>query len=445
MTKYPDADFAVISDLHFYDTSLGCAGAAFEQELSIDRKMLAESEELLDYMIGDLIDSNIKFLMVCGDLTKDGEAVNHEKLSVKLQMLVNHGIKVIVTPGNHDINNYNAAGFSGDTKSSVSSIAAEDFKRIYSEMGYSDALTSDSNSLSYVSEPIPGLWVLAIDSCRYDENSAGGTGSIVGGKIEKSTEQWMSFVLSEAKKMNKAVIAFLHHGIIEHWDGQARQYPDCLVKNHDRIGQLLVSNNVSFVFTGHNHAQSIAQTNFSQKCLYDVGTGSLVTYPCPVRYCSLNNSGLTISTETIADKLNSESGFSDIAKNAIKKSVNHMTSKSLLKYKLSDVDAEYIFDALGDAFVAHYSGDADMGQRPAVLLSKLSMWGKIIFAIQQKYVIDPLWESASRGNNHTNISLESEFADEEYYSGEKFILSVKKFVSRAFSNEKCANTAEKAV
>jgi len=428
MTKYPDANFAVISDLHFYDTSLGCEGVAFKQELGMDRKMLAESEEMLDYVIEDLVDSDITFLMICGDLTKDGEAVNHEKLSAKLEVLLNCGIKVIVTPGNHDINNYGAAEFSGSVKSPISSISAEDFKRIYGEMGYSDALMSDSNSLSYVSEPIPDLWVLAIDSCCYDENSADDMHSIVGGRINKDTEQWIKSVLSEAKKRNKAVIAFLHHGIIEQWDGQARLYPDSLVENRTRIGQLLASNDVRFVFTGHNHAQNITQSNFSEKCLCDVGTGSLITYPCPIRYCNLNSSSLTIITETIADKVRPQSDFLDASIKAVREYIYHVAHKDLLKYRLSSAEAGYISDALGEAFVAHYSGNADMRLRQIVPLDKLSMWGGIVFAIQQKYVIDPLWKSASKENNHTRISIDTELTSKEYYFGEKFILSLKKFV-----------------
>ena len=437
MTKYPNVNFAVISDLHFYDSSLGDEGAAFEQELSMDRKMLVESEELLDHMIEDLLDSDIKFLMVCGDLTKDGEAVNHKKLSAKLQVLVNRGIKVTVTPGNHDINNYGAARFSGSVKDSVSSISAEGFKKIYGEMGYRDALMSDSNSLSYVSEPIPGLWVLAIDSCCYNENSADRTLSTVGGRIKKSTAQWLTAVLEDAKKMSKPVIAFLHHGLIEHWDGQLRLDPDSLIENHRHIGQLLATNDVRFVFTGHNHAQSIAQSTFSKKYLCEVGTGSLITYPCPIRYCNLSNNSLTISTETLAEKMRLDSDFLDAAINSVKDYVHHVTYKDLLEYRLSDADAGYISNALGEAFVAHYSGNADMSLNSAVPPTKLSIWGRIVFSIHKKYVIDPLWKSASKENNHTKISIEPEFANKEYYFGEKLFMSLKKFIF-SYTFEKAA-------
>ena len=427
MTKYPNARFAVISDLHFYDTSLGCEGSAFENEMDLDRKMLIESEELLDYTIENLLESDIQFLLVCGDLTKDGEALNHKRLSAKLQVLAEHGIKVIVTPGNHDINNFSAVEFSGEIKSSVESISSEDFKEIYAKMGFEDSLMSDDSSLSYVSEPVPGLWVIAIDACRYDENRADGIPSVVGGAIKKGTEQWLKNVLSQARENGKAVIALLHHGVVEHWDGQARLHPDCLLKDYNRIGRLLASNNVSFVFTGHNHAQNIARADFSGNILHDVGTGSLVTYPCPVRHCNISNNRITIVTQTIADKLNTTSDFSDIAKGVIKKSVAVTSISDLRGYRVSDSDAEYIAKELGEAFVAHYSGDANKESRQKFELNKLTLWGKFIFAIQQRYVIDPLWKSASQRNNHTVISLKPELAGEKYWGVEEFLSRVRRF------------------
>jgi len=249
MTTCSNAKFAVVSDLHFYDASLGTQGVAFEKALSMDRKMLVNSEELLDYTMCGLLRSDIQFLLVCGDLTKDGETVNHQQVSSKLQTLVEHGIKVIVTPGNHDINNFNAVGFWGDA----------------------------AHSLSYVSEPVPGLWVLSIDTCRYDENSATGAGAVTGGSISSNTENWVLSVLSEAATRDKAVIALMHHGIVEHWDGQATVHPDYLVKDFVRLGRLLASHGVRLAFTGHNHAQSIVRASFGDDFLYDVGTGSLVT------------------------------------------------------------------------------------------------------------------------------------------------------------------------
>ncbi|HEX9062991.1 MAG TPA: hypothetical protein VF941_22695, partial [Clostridia bacterium] len=51
IAHYPDAKFAVISDLHYYDNSLGTSGPAFESYLSSDRKLLRDSADLLSLAV----------------------------------------------------------------------------------------------------------------------------------------------------------------------------------------------------------------------------------------------------------------------------------------------------------------------------------------------------------------------------------------------------------
>jgi hypothetical protein len=78
--------------------------------------------------------------------------------------------------------------------------------------------------------------------------------------------------------------------------------------------------------------------------------------------------------------------------------------KTLKKYKASDADADYIADAVGDAFNAHYSGDEDAGLKPDFDTGELGLWGKIIFSTQ-KYVIEGLWEDLPPADNNVVIGL----------------------------------------
>ena len=67
------ARFAVFSDPHLYDaTNLGSSGTALEAYLASDRKMLVQSEEILDAALADLKGEGLDFVLVSGDLTKDG-------------------------------------------------------------------------------------------------------------------------------------------------------------------------------------------------------------------------------------------------------------------------------------------------------------------------------------------------------------------------------------
>jgi 3',5'-cyclic AMP phosphodiesterase CpdA len=184
ITMYPNAKFSVISDLHYYDNSLGTTGDAFENAFKSDRKLLKNSSELLDFAVDNILKSDSKFVLVSGDLTKDGELVCHQKAAQTLSRLREHGIKVFIVPGNHDVNNSLSYKYEGGKSISVPNITPTQFVDIYKDCGYNSAIYRDSNSLSYVAEPVDNLWVVALDTCRYKENKPGNE-NIISGRLSK--------------------------------------------------------------------------------------------------------------------------------------------------------------------------------------------------------------------------------------------------------------------
>ncbi|MDR0475617.1 MAG: metallophosphoesterase [Treponema sp.] len=401
--SYPDVSFAVISDLHIYDPSLGASGAAFEKTMNSDRKLLLDSRDLLDYAIEAVIGSEAGFVLISGDLTKDGELINHRLAAEKLKSFTNAGIAVYIVPGNHDINNPNAVSFFEDTVSPVPKLSEEGFADIYGDFGFNAALMRDDDSLSYVVEPVDGLWLLGIDACRYRENIPGQE-EIVSGKISQKTADWIAGVLLAAAEENKAVMVLMHHGVVEHWKGQAKLHPDYLINDYGNFGEFLASWNVRLAFTGHYHAQDITLASFGGKFIYDIETGSLVTAPCPIRYAEIKDNVIQIRTETIADKLHPFTDFALNARAFVKKTVMFETLDVLKKYKVSGKNADYIADAVGDAFDAHYAGDEDPALRPAFDKSKLNLWGRFIYG-RQKYVLDGLWNDLPPGDNNIRLEL----------------------------------------
>jgi predicted phosphodiesterase len=399
---YPDAEFAVISDLHIYDPSLGSGGEAFEAAMRSDRKLLLDSIALLGYAIDDILKSNAGFVLVSGDLTKDGEIINHAILAEMLTRLTDAGIKVYVVPGNHDVECPDAVSYSGGTVTPVPTITAEGFAHYYSPFGYGEALYRDDNSLSYVAEPVPGLWLLAVDACRYRENTEGNT--LHSGKIDQTTADWIAGVLSDAARQGKAVMVLMHHGVVEHWAGQGKLHPDYIIDDYKHFGRFLASHNVRIAFTGHYHAQDITKGEFGDKYIYDVQTGSLVTAPCPIRYCSVQNNVISVESVTIADKIYPGTGFAEAAGDFVKTTVMLEAIDTLKKYRVSDKDAEIIAGAVGDAFAAHYSGDEDPAERPELDKKRLSLWGRFILFMQQ-YVLDGLWTDLYPGDNNVSFPL----------------------------------------
>jgi len=400
---YPDTFFAVISDIHVYDSSLGSSGTAFEKTMSSDRKLLLDSIDLLDYAINEIIASQVSFALISGDLTKDGELINHRIVAEKLKKLLDANIAVFVVPGNHDVNNPDAVRYDGEKTEDVATVSDIDFASIYGEFGYNSALFRDSDSLSYVAEPVEGLWLLALDACRYRDNKPG-VEEVVSGKTSQKTADWIADVLREAADRNKAVIAMIHHGVVEHWNGQAKLHPDYLIQDYSNFSKFLASWNVKAVFTGHYHAQDIARGNFDDRFIYDIETGSLVTAPCPMRYVQISGNVMDIRTEFIVERIHPGTDFAANANAFVKKTVMLEAAGVLKKYFVSDKDIAIITDAVGDAFSAHYSGDENPALRPPLDKSNLSLWGRFILS-QQQYVLDGMWEDLAPADRNVRLDL----------------------------------------
>lgn len=401
---YPDTKFAVLSDIHYYDVSLGTTGEAFEKALNSDRKLLKESSDLLNLAVDNIINSGVKFVLVSGDLTKDGEMINHVKVAETLSKLKQKGINICVIPGNHDVNNPGAVKYEGNNIISVQGVSEEQFADIYRNCGYGDAIYRDENSLSYVSEPVKNLWVVAADSTRSRENKPG-VEEIVGGKLSQQQDQWLEGVLKKAEQNGKAVIYMEHHGVVEHWKGQSKLHPDYLVPDYKHVGKLLASYGVRLAFTGHYHAQDITRGDFGNDgYLYDIETGSLITAPCTLRYCSVEKNKLDIESLKLVEKYKPGTAFGENAAAFVKKTIKLEAYNTLRKFHVSEKDSDYIGDAVATAFNAHYNGDEKVTDKPSLDTGRLSLWGKLVYSME-KYVIDGLWVDLPPEDNNTVLDL----------------------------------------
>lgn len=404
IVSYPDANFAVISDLHYYDNSLGTTGTAFEKELNSDRKLITDSADLLNFAVNNILKSGVKFVCVTGDLTKDGELIDHLKVAAQLERLTQSGIKVYVIPGNHDIDNPDAVKYEGDKTAPVPNISVAQFAEIYKSDGYSNAIMRDSSSLSYVAEPEKGLWIVALDTCEYSENITGAH-EIISGRLTQSEINWLESVLKQANEKKKAVIILAHHGLAEHWTGQSRLNLDYLVQDFNNINKLFSSYDVRLAFTGHYHAQDITlANNKSSGFIYDVETGSLITPQCPIRYCTISNDKISIKTDDILTQLYPNTDFADKANAFVKKAVVTKAYNTLRKVLVPKNDAMYIANYVGDGFIAHYNGDENIEDRPAFDENRLGLWSRIVYDME-KYVVYGLWTDLPPADNNVTLDL----------------------------------------
>lgn len=285
---------AVISDVHIMSPKLVVqAGTAFEEYLKEDRKLLEESAQIAKALADDLQKEAPSIVIVPGDLTKDGERVSHELFVKTFQPLLDAGSKVIVVPGNHDINNPHAVTFNGAEKNYTATVSPTEFQHIYHDFGFGDALSQDKHSLSYVVEPIEGLRIFALDVCKYEDNTYKKFGAkvdscVTEGRLKPATIIWLKEQARIAQKEGKQMMAVMHHNVIEHFNGQADFAAPYLLDNYLEAQKTLLEANIPVVFTGHFHSTDIAKVAHNGTTLYEIETGAPVTYPCPYRMLLLN-------------------------------------------------------------------------------------------------------------------------------------------------------------
>jgi 3',5'-cyclic AMP phosphodiesterase CpdA len=352
---------AVLSDLHYMEPSLlKSDGTAFQMYLMQDPKLLAESSAILQQIIRRLLIEKPDLVLISGDLTKDGELVSHKSLIRQLRVLDANHIKVLVVPGNHDINNPDARLFYGDNTFPVPTISDDNFKSLYADFGYNNAIARDPNSLSYVSEPYKGLRILALDANEYYNNTP--EYCVVAGNIKDSTMDWVKDQMADAKAKGKTVIGMMHHGLIEHFMGESVIFSDYLVDNWEARADELMEAGLKVIFTGHFHANDAIQRTTGALSLVDVETGSPVIYDSPVRMINLVNSKLYIRTEHIErifyPALNGVS-FHEYEK-AFSLSGFEIQARYMLMsppYNVPEEIVSQISPAFADAMLAHFAGD----------------------------------------------------------------------------------------
>jgi 3',5'-cyclic AMP phosphodiesterase CpdA len=404
---YPETRFIVFSDPHVYDPSLGTSGDAFESYLAEDRKMLAESTEIMEAAIDSIENENASFVLLPGDMTKDGERSSHELVVNYLEQLEASGKQVYVVPGNHDINNGASVKYIGDTVERVPNVTPAEFVEMYGDFGYKEAIYRDTASLSYVAEPQPGLWLLALDGCRYNENVEN-EAPITDGKFSVATMDWIEDMLEKAALEKKAVIVMVHHGVVEHYVGQEKNFGDYLLDDYPAISKLFATYNARLVFTGHYHAQDITEARWMEpdKFVFDIETGSLVTYPSPYRIVTMNSSQqAAIETEHIESIPSHPNDFQEFARAYVQSGIEGIAVQTIMGYKVNQTEAENLAGQVAQAFLAHYAGDENLpvGQE-AIQTSGLSIPGWVVVNFR-KGLVTGLWHDLPPPDNNVTIDL----------------------------------------
>lgn len=280
----------VISDLHLMPQSLIMESSDF----SSDPKLVEHSQNLLDSAIAQVLAEQPDILLIPGDLSHDGEAAAHNYVHTRLQEVLNAGIAVYVVPGNHDIANC------------ADSISASDFKTLYADCGYADAVLTDS--LHYMAYPNEHLALICMNSCQSNQPNHKSAGGLLAADI-----QWLDSAAAQALRSGRLPMLMMHHPVLEHFDGHGDFSPTYLANQEaqypslDSLQAHIIRAGIPVAFTGHYHIHSIQHVTTDEGELWDVLTGSTCSYPMPIRTLTLTHdaaantltmSGLTSRLDT---------------------------------------------------------------------------------------------------------------------------------------------------
>ncbi len=244
--------FAVLSDLH-----IALPETVWQNPARIH--LVEVGIPALEVALDRIAQEEIDFLLVPGDLTQHGEATNHAWIAERFAGLP---YPVYVIPGNHDI---------PVLKANEQSIAADEFPGFYRRFGY-----EDTDHHYYTRKLLPGVRLIGLNSSTFDL-----AGHQVG-RMDEPQLQWLQQTLSNSQAANEElVMVMIHHNVLEHLPQQSTQGlgQRYMLQNASELLVILRAYNVNIVFTGHLHIQDVAYQNG----IYDITTGSLISYPHPFR------------------------------------------------------------------------------------------------------------------------------------------------------------------
>ncbi len=403
---------AVVSDLHYFDLSLlENKGAAFERYIAGDRKLIEESTAITESVVASLIAEKPDIVLVCGDMTKDGELKSHEGVIAQLARLRAAGAKVLVTPGNHDIDNPHAYIFDGDNTRQTATVIPEEFRTMYADYGFSEAIATGPD-LCYVSEPAKDLWIISIDACEYKNNTAG---PVTKGSIDDAKLSWILQQTAAGVAAGKTVMGIMHHGMLEHYDGQKTLFSEYVIDDWDNISTRLADAGMKVVFTGHYHAQDIRKKETAAGgFVFDVETGSTVTAPCPYRIIEMTDDRMSIVSkfvESIDFDGIPAGGFRAYAADFLATGMLTVAKGMLMSppYSIDEATANMAVPLFSETFVAHYSGDekqADMSATSQAILGGLgAMAGTNPLFAMIGGAVQAIWNDPAPADNRATIDL----------------------------------------
>lgn len=283
----------IASDLHYQSSSATDYGAAYEEFVAVsDGKVITYLPQLLDAFIDEMIQAKPDAFLLTGDITMNGERINHQELAEKLHRLQDGGVPVLIIPGNHDINNHWGRVFFGDQAEPAALVSLEEFTDLYQDFGWNQAISRDEASFSYIYPLREDIWLMLLDTAKYDPVN------LVEGEVRPETLRWMEENLERAREAGAQVIVSGHHNLLQ----ESRLFTTrCVLENDDTVISLLEAYQLPLYISGHLHLQRLqkhkTEPGEEGYGIYEIVSDALSIPPCQYGILSWEETG-ELSYET---------------------------------------------------------------------------------------------------------------------------------------------------
>ena len=278
--NYADLHIAVIADPHFYPDEMT---GGFNEAYREDNATIGRSVELAQALFVSALAAlkkrvnaeKIEFLLIPGDMTREGEYEGHARVARMLEEFEREtGVQVAVVPGNHDVNIGAAADYSSGKREAARNLSPEEFLTVYGRLGYDlPGCERFEGALSYAVDLGKDYRLIAIDTNlhRLDGGEAYG---------EDDLRAWVVRQCEKAKAAGKTPIGMGHHSLAEQIGGQEALMGNFSFKDVRGISEDFADAGMHFYFSGHLHLSEIAmRVSDRGEPLYDICTASTAAFP----------------------------------------------------------------------------------------------------------------------------------------------------------------------
>ena len=254
---------ATASDLHYLAPSLNDHGEMFQRVMANgDGKLTEYCDEIVDAFLEELPKLGVEALILTGDLSFNGAAESHRALAEKLRAAEAAGTPVFVLPGNHDVYRGTAAAFFGDSYEIVPSVTGAEFREIYADFGYDEALSVAPDSFCYMAQLNDATRLLMLD-CNTLHDPCG---------VSEETLGWVREQLELAKKDGMRVLAAGHQNLYQH----SMFTTGYVIYGAQALAEEMRKAGVKVFLSGHMHIQHIV----TEKGLTEIATSPLTMGAC---------------------------------------------------------------------------------------------------------------------------------------------------------------------